>query len=70
MGQVHNSVLVITDKAIKWGYFVLYREEISAKNLSEIYIKETFVRHGALVKIILDQNPKFVLEFWQIFTAK
>ena len=46
--------MVIVDKVTKWGYFISCIEEISAKDLSEVYVKEVFVRHRALVKIILD----------------
>ena len=51
------------DKCIKWGYFIIYTEEITAKDLVRIYTKEIFIRHGLLVKIISDRDPKFVLEF-------
>ena len=43
IGQEYNSILVIIEKATKWGYFILYIEEMSAKDLSEVYIKEVFV---------------------------
>jgi len=42
-GQEYNSILVIVDKATKWGYFILCMEEILAKDLSEVYIKEVFI---------------------------
>ena len=53
-GQEYNSILVIVDKATKWGYFILYIEEMSVEDLSEVYIKEMFARHGAPMKIVLD----------------
>ena len=54
MRQEYNSILVIVDKATKWGYFILYMEKILIKDLLEVYMKEIFVKYGALVKIILD----------------
>ena len=42
-GQEYNSILVIVDKAIKWGYFIPYTKEMSAEDLSEVYVKEMFV---------------------------
>ena len=42
-GQEYNNILVIVDKATKWGYFVPYIEEMSAEDLSEVYIKEVFI---------------------------
>ena len=51
------------DKITKWGYFIAYIEEIIAKMLSKIYIKEVFIRYKLLIKIISDKNLKFILAF-------
>jgi len=36
-------ILVIVDRMTKWGYFILYTEEILAENVVRIYIKEVFL---------------------------
>jgi len=36
-------ILVIVDRITKWGYFILYIEEILAKDIARIYIKEVFL---------------------------
>ena len=41
-GQEYDSILVIVDKATKWGYFILCVKEMLAKDLSKVYIKEMF----------------------------
>jgi len=41
-GQLHNTILVIVDKLTKWGYFVAYTKEISAENVTQIYVKKVF----------------------------
>jgi len=51
------------DKLIKWGYFIAYTKEISAEDIARIYIKEVFIRHGALDKIILDRDLRFIAVF-------
>jgi len=56
-------ILVIVDRMTKWGYFILYIEEISAEDVARIYIKEVFLQHRLLKKIILDQDPRFVVVF-------
>ena len=38
------------------------KEEILAEDIAQVYIKEVFLRHGVLDKIIL--------AFWQVFIAK
>jgi len=47
----------------KWGYFILYTKEISAENIARIYIKEVFLQHRLLEKIILDWDPRFIAAF-------
>ena len=44
-GMEYNAILIIVDKYIKWGYFIIYIEVITAKDLAKIYIKEVFVRY-------------------------
>jgi len=31
--------------------------------MARIYIKEVFIRHKALIKIILDRDPRFIAAF-------
>jgi hypothetical protein len=60
---MYNAILVIVDKLIKWGYFIACTEEILVEDVARIYIKEVFIRHGVLIKIILDRDLRFVLVF-------
>ena len=34
IGQEHNTIFIIINKFTKWGYFVVYIEEISAENIA------------------------------------
>jgi len=38
----------------KWGYFILYIEEILVEDVARIYVKEVFLKHKLLEKIISD----------------
>ena len=69
-GQEYNSIFIIVDKFTKWGYFIAYIEEILVEDMAQVYIKEVFARHRALNKIILDKDTRFILVFWQVFTAE
>jgi hypothetical protein len=40
------------------------------EELSRIYIKEMFVKYKVLTKIIFNRDRKFILKFWETFTAK
>ena len=56
-------ILVIVNKLIKWGYFIACTEEILAEDVARIYIREVFIRHGVLDKIILDRDLRFIVAF-------
>ena len=62
-GQEYDSIFIIVDKFTKWGYFIAYTEEILAEDIAQVYIKEVFLRHGALDKIILDRDIRFISVF-------
>jgi len=51
------------DRMTKWGYFILYIEEILAEDVVCIYVKEVFLKYRLLEKIILDQDPRFIAVF-------
>ena len=56
-------ILVIVDKITKWGYFIPCTEEILVEDIVRIYIKEVFLQHGSLEKIILNWDPRFIAAF-------
>jgi hypothetical protein len=43
---------------------------MTLEELSKIYIKEVFIRYRVLTKIISDKDKKFILKFWETFTAE
>ena len=51
------------DKLIKWGYFIVYIEEILVKDIARTYIKEVFIRYRVLNKIISDRDLRFIIVF-------
>ena len=51
------------NKLIKWGYFIVCTKEILVEDITRIYIKEVFIRYGALDKIILDKDLRFIAVF-------
>ena len=51
------------NKFIKWGYFIVYIEEILAEDIVQVYIKEVFLKYRVLNKIILDRDTRFILAF-------
>jgi len=51
------------DKLIKWGYFIACTEEMLVEDIAKIYIKEVFIKYGALSKVILDRDLRFIAVF-------
>ena len=45
-------------------------EEILVEDIARIYIKEVFIRHRALSKIILDRDLRFILVFQEVFLVE
>ena len=68
--QIYNIILVIVGKLIKQRYFIVYIEEILVEDIARIYIKEVFIRYGALIKIILDRDLRFIAAFQEVFLAE
>ena len=62
-GRIYNIILVIVDKLIKWGYFIVCIEEISIEDIVQTYINEVFLKYRVLTKIILDRDTRFILAF-------
>ena len=42
------------NKFTKWGYFIVCKESMLVEKLLKIYIKEIFLRHKILAKVILN----------------
>ena len=61
--QEYDSIFIIINKFTKWGYFIAYIKEISVEDIAQVYIKEVFLRHRVLNKIILDKDTRFILAF-------
>ena len=62
-GQEYDLIFIIIEKLTKWGYFILYTEEMSVEDIAQVYTKEVFTQYRAPIKIILDRNIRFILAF-------
>jgi hypothetical protein len=66
----HDSILIITDRLIKFGYFLPYRKSSITKKLVYIFLRRIVANYKFLKKMILDRDKLFILKFWQALTAK
>jgi hypothetical protein len=66
----HDSILIITDRLTKFGYFLPYRKSNITKELVYIFLRRIVANHGFPRKIISDRDKLFTSKFWQVLTAK
>jgi hypothetical protein len=66
----YDSILIITDRLTKFGYFLPYKESSTVEELVYTFLRRIVANHGLLRKIILDRDKLFISKFWQALTAK
>jgi hypothetical protein len=59
----HDSILIITDRLTKFGYFLPYKESNITKELVYIFLRRIIANHGLLRKIISDRDKLFISKF-------
>src|SRR5450755_979663 len=60
-----DSILVITNRFIKYDYFIPYKESSSAEDLAYVFNKHIIKNHEILKRIISDRNKLFTSKFWK-----
>nr|GEX61025.1 reverse transcriptase domain-containing protein [Tanacetum cinerariifolium] len=63
--QGYDTIWVIVDRLTKSAIFAPMRETDPLEKLAKLYLKEVVVRHGILVSIICDRDPRFISRFWR-----
>nr|GEW93702.1 putative reverse transcriptase domain-containing protein [Tanacetum cinerariifolium] len=63
--QGYDTIWVIVDRLTKSVIFTPIRETNPMDKLTRIYLKEVVMRHGILVSIISDRDPRFVSNLWR-----
>ncbi|GJR13302.1 putative reverse transcriptase domain-containing protein [Tanacetum coccineum] len=63
--QGYDTIWVIVDRLTKSAIFVPMRETDPMDKLARMYLKEVVTRHGILVSIIYDCDPRFASKFWR-----
>jgi hypothetical protein len=59
INQPYDSIFIATDRLTKYGYFILYRENMSAEDLAYLFNKYVISQYKILKKIISDKNKLF-----------
>ena len=59
----YDSIWVITDRTIKYGYFVSYKESSMARDLAYWFCKIVVSQHRLSNEIISDRDKLFTSKF-------
>ena len=62
---IYDSILIITDRLIKYKYFLSYKKATFAKDLIYTFLKTIVVNHELLDEIISNKDKLFTLKFWK-----
>jgi hypothetical protein len=60
---VFDSILVVIDRLIKYGYFISYKESLLIEELAYTFNKHIIENHGISKKIISDKDKLFTSRF-------
>jgi hypothetical protein len=61
----YDFILVVVDKLTKMAHFIPTNQEVSAKQVATLVLREVVRLHGVPSNIISDRDPRFVSAFWR-----
>ena len=61
----YDSIVVITDRMTKYGYFIPYKEASTAEDLAYTFLRTIVSNHGMPEEIISDRDKLFTSNFWK-----
>ena len=68
--KTYDSIWVITDRLMKYGYFIPYIEASTAKDLAYAFTRVVIANYGVPKTVISDRGTIMNSKFWKTLTAK
>jgi hypothetical protein len=65
IGVTYDSILVITDRLIKYAYFIPYKEDLTVEELVYIFNRNIVTNYRIPEEIISNRNKLFMSNFWK-----
>jgi len=62
---MYNFILMITNRLIKYEYFLSYKKATFAEDLTYTFLRMIVANHELSNEIILNRNKLFTLKFWK-----
>jgi hypothetical protein len=57
--QFYDFIFIATDRLTKYGYFILYRKDMSVKDLAYLFNRHIILQYRVLKRIISDKDKLF-----------
>jgi hypothetical protein len=64
-GVTYDLILVVTDRLIKYAYFIFYKEDLTAEELVYTFNRNIIANYGISEEIIKNRNKLFISNFWK-----
>ena len=61
--MLYDAILIVTDRLIKYRYFIPYKKVLSAEELVYIFLRVIAVNHELSEEIISDRDKLFTFRF-------
>ena len=65
MKAVYDLILVITDRLMKYRYFIPYKEALSAEKLAYMFLRVIAANYELPEEIIFNRDKLFTFKFWK-----
>jgi hypothetical protein len=62
-GNIYNSILVVTDRLIKYAYFISYKEDLTVEELVYTFNRNIIINHGIPEEVINNRDKLFISNF-------
>jgi hypothetical protein len=66
IGVTYDFILVVTDRLIKYAYFIPYKEGLTVEELVYTFNRNIITNYGILKKIINNRDKLFISNFWKL----
>jgi antitoxin component of RelBE/YafQ-DinJ toxin-antitoxin module len=64
-GVTYDSILVVTDRLIKYAYFIFYKKGLTAEELIYTFNRNIIANHEIPEEIINNRDKLFISNFWK-----
>jgi hypothetical protein len=64
-GVTYDSILIVTDRLIKYAHFISYKEGSTAEELAYTFNRNIITNYEILEEIISNRDKLFISNFWK-----